>query len=194
MKIKLNESKTLEFNVDTKGCSPEDLKGHLRFTFEGIEYGFPAIFEEGIIRVEIPAFQKILSNRLTESISSHKEVTVKARMDIVANNEAYVSPWNGEIDIEIPVSIQVKEEKTVRPQKKVDVSDPSLLEAFDDAVKTSKIKDILSIDIKKEPDVKKEKEVKEEEDDKSEKDPDPIPVKKSRFAQSLEEAYVKTGV
>ena len=105
MKIKINEPKTLEFNVDTKGCKEEDLKGFLRFVFEDVEYGFPATFESGIIKVKVPAFQTLLSNRLTESISNHKEVTVNARLDIVANNEAFVTPWENEIDIEVPVNI-----------------------------------------------------------------------------------------
>ena len=111
MKIKLNEPKTLEFNVDTKGCKEEDLKGYLRFDFENVEYGFPATFESGTIKVKVPAFQSLLSNHLTESISNHKEVTVNARLDIVANGEAFVTPWNNEIDIEIPVDIRIKEEK-----------------------------------------------------------------------------------
>ena len=169
MKIKLNEPKTLEFNVDTKGCSEKDLRGYLRFEFENVEYGFPAIFESGIIRVKVPAFQSLLSNSLTESISNHKEVTVNARLDIVANGEAFVTPWNNEIDIEVPVDIQVKEEKksVITEKKKVNVNDPALFEAFDDAVKKkSKIKDALEMDIKPEVKVKEpieKEEIKEEE-------------------------------
>lgn len=200
MNIKLNESKTLEFNVDTRGCKEEDLKGFLRFVFEDVEYGFPAIFESGTIKVKLPAFQTLLSNRLTESISNHKEVTVNARLDIVANNEAFVTPWSNEIDIEVPVDIQVKEEKkSVLTEKKVNVKDPELFEAFDDAVKTSKIKDMLEKDIK--PEVKVEEPTdptdemcgadhKKKKKKKVEEEPDPIPVK-SKFAKSLAEIYVK---
>jgi len=201
MKIKLNEPKTLEFNVDTKGCNEEDLKGFLRFTFEDVEYGFPAIFESGIIKVKVPAFQSLLSNRLTESISNHKEVTVNARLDIIANGEAFVTPWNSEIDIEVPIDIQVKEDKktVITEKKKINVNDPDLFEAFDDAIKRkSKIKDALEAELK--PDVKVEEPIEKEEEIKEEEEcPEGqqwcpvqkkcVPVgsgkKRSKFAESL---------
>jgi hypothetical protein len=160
-------------------------------------------------------------------------------MDIIANNDTYISPWKGDIDIEIPVSIQVKEEKkTPRPPEKVSISDPDISEAFDDLFKKdkkSKLKDMLEVDIKPK---KKEEKVdelttpqkhqlkiakstlkmsdaganimggmsKEEAREflksigwndkkikKLEEEKEPEEVKKSRFAQSLEEAYVKKG-
>ena len=191
MKIKLNESKTLEFNVDTSGCKEEELKGYLRFTFEGVEYGFPAIFESGTIKVEIPAFQKILSQRLTEGIYKSKEVVVKARMDIIANEEVYTSPWSGDIDIEIPVSISIKEDKDSNSskeiRKKLSVSDPALMEAFDDMLKKTKLQDKLNEKTEEKVKVK----IEEEKVDKEKEEEIPSTSKKSRFAQSLEETYIR---
>lgn len=149
MKIKLNEPKTLEFNIDTKGCEEKELKGFLRFSFEDVEYGFPVIFESGIIKVKIPAFQTLVSKHLIESIANHREITVNARLDIIANEDTFVTPWENEIDIEVPIDIQVKEEKKVYVNE-VEAE----VEAFDDAVKNSKIKDVLEKDVK--PEVKVE--------------------------------------
>lgn len=114
MRIKLNESKKLEFNMDTIGCSWEDLKGHLRFTFENIEYGFPADFKDGKLVVEVPPFQSVISQSLNESISKNKEVVVKGRLDVVANENNYVMPWSGDVEIEVPVAIRVKNNKDIQ--------------------------------------------------------------------------------
>ncbi len=155
MKIKIDEAKTVEFKIDTSsGCSEEDLQGYLRFSFGGVEYGFPAVIKEGVFSVEIPPFKNVINDRLTESISKNKELIVKGRLDVIANKTTYVSPWNGEIDIEIPVSMEISEGGTLDEKKKVTVSDPdkdSVIDAFnevmnpkaDEAVKVSKFKDVM---------------------------------------------------
>lgn len=200
MKIKIDESKILEFKIDTSsGCALEDLKGYLRFSFGGVEYGFPAKIEEGCFKVEVPPFQNVINAKLTESISKNKELIVKGRLDVIANNNTYVTPWAGDIDIEIPLAMEISEGGTLDEKKKLTViSDPdkdSIIDAFNDAFnpkeeneeKVSKIKNILDVKVEK-PD--EEEEVKEEED------PEPFKkeeekVTKSKFAQSLEKAYVK---
>jgi len=114
MRIKLNEPKKLEFNMDTVGCSWEDLKGHLRFTFENVEYGFPAEFNNGKLTVDVPPFQSVISENLNESISKHKEIVVKGRLDVIANENNYVTPWEGDVEIEVPVAIRVKSDKNIQ--------------------------------------------------------------------------------
>lgn len=114
MKIKLTESKKLEFNMDTVGCSWEDLKGHLRFTFENVEYGFPADFKDGKLVVDVPPFQSIISEKLNESISKNKQIIVKGRLDVIANENSYVMPWSGDVEIEIPVAVRVKSNKDLQ--------------------------------------------------------------------------------
>jgi hypothetical protein len=114
MRIKLNEPKILEFNMDTFGCSWEDLKGYLRFTFENVEYGFPAKFNDGKLVVEIPAFQNVINNKLSETLSRNKEVIVKGRLDIIANENNYLTPWIGDVEIEVPVGIRVKNDKVMK--------------------------------------------------------------------------------
>lgn len=253
MKIKLDESKVLEFKIDTSsGCVLEDLKGHLRFTFGGVEYGFRAKVEEGCFKVEVPPFKNVISDTLTESISKNKELIVEGRLDVISNN-SYIVPWSGKIEIEIPVSMKISEGGTLDKKKKVTVSDPEndeILNAFNEvfnpktneAVKVSKFKDVL-VEEKDEGGHTGPtgpgpggKELVTEEDNakykckpcgwiydpekqgkpfsewdgpcpkcgapkskfvkviKEEEDKTPKPPKRSRFAENLEKAYVKTGV
>jgi len=201
MKIKIDESKVLEFKIDTSsGCSLEDLQGYLRFSFGGVEYGFPAKIQEGCFAVEVPPFQNVINDKLTESISKNKELIVKGRLDVIANNNTIVTPWQGDIDIEIPVSMNVSEGKLAKTQKFM-VSDPDnngILDAFNKAFnpkpqeeeKKSKFKDILDMKVEEKPDEEedvKEEEIKEEPEEKVNS------PKKSRFAETLEKTYVRGG-
>jgi rubredoxin len=260
MKIKIDEAKTLEFKIDTSsGCATEDLQGFLRFNFGGVEYGFPAKITEGCFKVEVPPFKNVVNDQITESISKNKALIVKGRLDVIANKNTYVTPWKGDIDIEVPVSMKISEGGTLDEKKKVTVSDPekeSLIKEFNklfddesssnEAVKVSKFKDVL-VEEKDEGghtgptgpgpgEVKGDEILVTEEDNakykckpcgwiydpakqgkpfsewdgpcpkcgapkskfvkviKEEEDKTPKPPKKSRFAENLEKAYVKTGV
>lgn len=218
MKIKIDEAKTLEFKIDTSsGCALEDLEGYLRFSFGGVEYGFPAKISEGCFQVEVPPFKNVVNDQITESISKNKSLIVRGRLDVIANKNTYVSPWSGDIDIEVPVSMKISEGDEILKdgKKKVTVSDPdkeSILEEFnklfdpkkDEAVKASKFKDVLVTEktCKKDPEGGAEgaeggidgknkdegREILVTEEEKTSKTP-----KKSRFAQDLEKTYVKTG-
>lgn len=114
MKLKINESKTFEFEMDTSGCSWKELQGYFRLTFENVEYGFPVKVEEGILKVDIPVFEDILHEGIMSSLQNLKEISVDARLDLIANNEAYINPWSGKIDIEVPVSVKLTENKEVK--------------------------------------------------------------------------------
>ena len=182
MKLKINESKILEFEMNTSGCSWKELQGFFRLTLEGIEYGFPVEFEDGIIKVEIPAFQKVLHESSRESLFKNKEVIVKGRLDIIANNEAYLSPWKGNIEIEIPISVKISEEKEFS-KKEVSIVDPDIKEYVEKSKekKKSKLMDALSIDVLNiEEKINEEKEnLKEEKEEKEEK------PKRSKFSSIL---------
>ncbi len=151
MKIKLNESKKLEFDVDTVGCSWNDLKGHLRFVLEDIEYGFPAKFENGAVSVEIPAFQDIIGNKVKEYVSSDKQLIMNGRLDIIANESTYLTPWTGYVEVEIPVSVKVKNNEVMKDimeaAKDIKVDNPKITttstseenpEPFDKVLKIAK--------------------------------------------------------
>lgn len=166
MKLKINESKTFEFEMDTNGCSWKDLQGHFRLVFENVEYGFPVKIEEGVVKVDIPVFENILHEGVMSSLQDLKEISVDARLDLIANNEAYINPWSGKIDIEIPVSIKLTENKEAKKEPKS---------------KTSPKVKIVDPDVKEY--VKEEKEKKEE---KKEPKIDENKKTKSRFSIMME--------
>jgi len=181
MRLKINESKTLEFEMDTSGCSWKELDGYFRLTLENVEYGFPAKVEEGMIKIDIPVFSDILNEGVKSSLYKHREVTVKARLDLIANNEAYVSPWQGEIDIEIPVSVKITEEK-ILDKKGVDTDIKEYLDEEKKKAKKSKLLDAFSkpldysMKVNKEEDIDEKKEI---------KDKETRVVKKSKFSKVL---------
>lgn len=155
MRIKLNEQKTLEFNIDTAGCSWEDLKAYLRFSFNDVEYGFEGQVKEEKIRITVPPFQGVISESLVESISKNREIIVKGRLDIVAEGDKILTPWDGDVEIEIPVSIRVQ-------KNTAGVKD--LLEASKDLVKVKKEPMVTSVKTSEEkPEVIKEADKKNKE-------------------------------
>jgi len=181
MKLKINESKTLEFEMDTSGCSWKELKGYFRLNLDNIEYGFPVIVEEGIIKVDIPVFKDILNEGVKSSLYKHKEVIVKARLDLVANNEAYILPWSGEVDIEIPVSVKIEEKENKSSDKKVTLIDPDVKSYLDEEKKNekkSKLLDVFSKPLNES--IKKEEKIEEKIEEKKD-----IKVK-SRFYKVLD--------
>lgn len=136
MRIKLNEQKILEFNIDTAGCSWEDLKAYLRFTFNNVEYGFQGEVKEEKIRIKVPPFEGIISESLVESISKNREIIVKGRLDIVAEGDKILTPWDGDVEIEIPVSIRIQKNKEGMKD---------LIEASKDLIKVKKEPTITTV-------------------------------------------------
>lgn len=156
MKIKLDKEKFLEFEMDASGVSEEDLKGYLRFVFEEIEYGFPVKIKDNKISVNIPPLQNVINNQVKESISKHSEIVVKGRLDIIANENSYVCPWKGDVEIEIPVAVRLSEKNEKKESKMIKiVSDPDKME-FLNALKEEDKKEEKKED-KKEEDKKKSK-------------------------------------
>jgi len=179
MKLKINESKVLEFEMDTSGCSWKELEGYFRLTLDNVEYGFPAKIAEGVVTVEVPVFKDVLNEAIKSSLYKHKEVTVKARLELVANNEAFIRPWEGEIDIEIPVSVKITEEKAIKDsKKKITVIDPDVQNYLDDEKKSKKKTKLMESFAKVTP--KKKVEEKQEVEDKKVRK-----VKKSKFSKAL---------
>jgi hypothetical protein len=195
MKINLNESKTLDFNMDTSGCSAKDLQGFLRFNFEGVEYGFPAKFEKGGLKVDIPPFKKIVNEEIVKSFKKLKEINIESRLDVVVKESMHVVPWSGFISLELPVSIKVKEEKEEIPEEDRKALSEEFNKVFksNDEEKVTKIKDLfdgkIKIDEKEEEEIapELEEEDKLEEDSRIDKD---SPAK-SRLFEALNKKVEK---
>jgi len=108
--LDINEEKTLAFEVEINGVGCDEMFGVVRFMYEDIEYGFPAIIEEGKITAVLKPLKEIFPNIKNGTV-------VQARLDI--NTETYYfSPWQGEIKVQAPISVEAKlaeEEKDPKP-------------------------------------------------------------------------------
>lgn len=99
--INSNEKKKLKFSVSLAGVMARDLRGALRLTVEGIEYGFPVQIVEGNVEVEIPPLKNLINE-----VDSLKRYDVK--LELIAN-DTYIVPWTDVANIKTPISVKVSE-------------------------------------------------------------------------------------
>ena len=96
--LDINEEKTLAFEVEINGVGCDEMFGVVRFMYEDIEYGFPATIEEGKITAILKPLKEIFPDIKNGTV-------VQARLDI--NTETYYfSPWQGEIKVQAPISVE----------------------------------------------------------------------------------------
>jgi len=167
IKLNINEGKKIKFNVNVSGFEIRDLKGSMKLTVEGVEYGFPIKIDNGSVSVEVPPLSSIMKKTFNEN--EH----IDARLDVIAG-DTYINPWKDTIIIENPVHVEVKVSEV---ENVVEEIKPTInIEKIEEEVKkVEKIKEDCGKDHKKK---KKEDEV-EEECDKKKK-------KKSKFMEALE--------
>jgi len=129
--LDINEEKTLAFEVEINGVGCDEMSGHVRFAYEDVEYGFPALIEEGKITAIIKPLKELFPNIKNGTV-------VGAKLEL--NTETYYFvPWEGEIKVQAPVSVEAKivdngkvketrgikakvisEEKAIEPEKKTE--------------------------------------------------------------------------
>jgi len=101
--INPNEEKTIHFVVEINGVGCDEMNGHVRFSFEGIEYGFPVYFEGDEVIATIKPLNNLFEGRLKNGM------ILNARLDLAAPEQNYYfNPWSDEIQIKMPVSVEAK--------------------------------------------------------------------------------------
>lgn len=108
MDLNITKKKMITFDINIEGTNSLNLDGYLRLNIEGIEYGFPVVIDDDIVTAEIPQ----LDNIIKEGYLKDGHV-VKAKLEIVANNDTYIIPWKNEFIIKTPVKIEasIKDDK-----------------------------------------------------------------------------------
>jgi len=101
LKIGLNESKTLDFDIELSGIDYDKLEGHLRFLIDNVEYGLKVKVSGSTIHVDIPPLNTIVKRELKEG-----EV-IPARLDVVGNGY-YLNPWSDSFEVSSPVKMTAK--------------------------------------------------------------------------------------
>jgi len=101
--INPNEEKTIGFVVEVSGVGCEEMTGHVRFAFEGVEYGFPVSFSGDEILATIKPLNDLFEGKLKNG------TILEARLDLTSpDHNYYFNPWADEIQIKMPVSVEAK--------------------------------------------------------------------------------------
>lgn len=115
LKIKVNERRTLQFEVQIGGIDYKELVGTLRVVVDNIEYGFPAEVRSESISVDLPALNRVVRRSLKD------DELLMAKLEIIGNG-FYMDPWRSEFRVVNPVKIEAKviteEEDEIKTKKK----------------------------------------------------------------------------
>ena len=124
MKIRIDESKSIEFDFNISGTDTSNIQGFLRLNKNGIEYGIPVSIEEHSLKVDVPKLESFISYNLVEGEK------IAARLDIIANGDTYIKPWEDTFIIERPLTVEakIKEVKNVVEKVKPTISIEKILD------------------------------------------------------------------
>ncbi len=108
IRLKSNESKTLEFGMEIDGTKNDP---NLRFIIEteNAHYMFPGRFEDDKAIIDMPKL-----NTIVESIDAGE---YDARIEVIIDDNFY-EPWSGSIDIVNPVEIKMEDVPNLKESKK----------------------------------------------------------------------------
>ena len=97
-----SKEKVLTFEVELSGASASEITGYVRFIVEGVEIGFPAVISDGEIKAVISPLKNFLKKPLKNG------TMFEAQLDLYTEDQDYFSPWKGEIEVKMPVTIEAK--------------------------------------------------------------------------------------
>jgi len=98
--LDINEEKTLTFEVEINGVGCDEMCGSVRFQYEDMEYGFPVVIDESKITTVIKPLNKLFPTMKNGTV-------FEARLDL-STETYYFSPWQDEITVQAPVSVEAK--------------------------------------------------------------------------------------
>jgi hypothetical protein len=144
-----NKEKVLTFEVELSGAESSDVNGFVRFFIsDNVQLGFPVAVSDNQIQAVIAPLKDLVKKPV-------KNGTVfEAQLDLYTADQDYFSPWRGEIEVKMPVTIEakIKDEgsgKTLAEEKKTKFKVKSVSEGkkgnvkkeqITEGVKTSNIK------------------------------------------------------
>jgi len=117
IKLNPNKTKTLTFDISVTGIDPSLLEYNLRFTENGIDYGFAGVNKNGEVKVIIPPLSSIIQEDRINEIK-------KVRLEIHdSSNKYFMMPYEDTVVIEREptFSISLKEEEEEIMESKIAV-------------------------------------------------------------------------
>lgn len=97
------KEKILTFEVELSGANSSDINGFVRFFIsDQVQLGFPVVVGENEIQAVIAPLKNLVKNPV-------KNGTVfEAQLDLYTEDKDYFSPWRGDIEVRMPVTIEAK--------------------------------------------------------------------------------------
>ena len=98
-----NKEKVLTFEVELSGASSTEVNGFVRFFIsDEVQLGFPVAVGDTQIQAVIAPLKTLMKKNV-------KNGTVfEAQLDLYTADQDYFSPWKGEIEVKMPVTIEAK--------------------------------------------------------------------------------------
>lgn len=98
-----NKEKILTFEVELSGANSSEINGFVRFFIsEEVQLGFPVVVGDNQIQAVIAPLKNLVKKAV-------KNGTVfEAQLDLYTEEQDYFSPWKGEIEVKMPVTIEAK--------------------------------------------------------------------------------------
>jgi hypothetical protein len=110
--LNVQKSKQIKFGIELSGILLQDIRGAVRITHEGIEYGFPISIDDDKLSVRIPPLEDVIINELKD------QQNIDARLEIIAG-DVYLTPWADTIKIEKPIRVEAVVEKIEDVKEKI---------------------------------------------------------------------------
>jgi hypothetical protein len=137
-----NKEKVLTFEVELSGASSTEVNGFVRFFIsDEVQLGFPVAVGDSQIQAVIAPLKNLMKKTI-------KNGTVfEAQLDLYTADQDYFSPWKGEIEVKMPVTIEAKivdEGERISEGKKSGVTVKSVSEGKSDKKKEQIVEERLT--------------------------------------------------
>jgi hypothetical protein len=145
-----NKEKVLTFEVELSGANSSEVNGFVRFFIsDDVQLGFPVVVGDNQIQAVIAPLKTLVKK-------SVKNGTVfEAQLDLYTEDQDYFSPWKGEIEVKMPVTIEAKiidESGGVkREEKKSKIQVKSVSEGKSDKKKEQIVEGLKTSNVKPRP-------------------------------------------
>lgn len=98
IKFDASKNKKIQMVIETQGIADDKLKFTFSIRINEVIYGFPCMFSEGKVEVEIPPLEEIVNNLVTG--------TYIASLDVTGDDKYYLNPFNEAVEVKQAPSIK----------------------------------------------------------------------------------------
>ena len=102
MTFNFTKNKFMAFDVEVEGLDKEELNFFFRVLINDVEYGFKGDYKNGKVKLNIPAFNTIVKEKVIENGKSY-EAKLEAYDDKV-----HIIPWNDSISFDIEPEVKAE--------------------------------------------------------------------------------------